>query len=88
MAERWTIKGRIVVDHILAELIEMRGSRDGLGGITVKVSARSKILTANFGDFLNRAGKILPDFDADKIRGVKQLLKPVASAARTAAVGT
>jgi hypothetical protein len=42
----------------------------------------------NFGDFLNRAGKILPDLDADKIRGVKQLLNPVATAARTAAVGT
>jgi hypothetical protein len=46
MAELWTIKGRIVVDHLLPELIEMNGSRSGLGGITVKVSARSKILTA------------------------------------------
>ena len=42
----------------------------------------------NFNGFLDRAGKILPGFDADKIRGVKQLLNPVAIAARTAAVGT
>jgi hypothetical protein len=40
----------------------------------------------NFGDFLQRAGKILPGLDANKIRGVKQLLNPVASAARTAGV--
>jgi hypothetical protein len=31
----------------------------------------------NFRDFLNRAGKILPDFDSDKIQGVKSLLNPV-----------
>lgn len=43
MPERWTVKGRIVVDHVLPELVEMSGSRSGLGGITVKVSARSKI---------------------------------------------
>ena len=42
----------------------------------------------NFKDFLNRAGKILPGLDADKIRGVKQLLNPVSSAARAAAVGS
>jgi hypothetical protein len=43
MSERWTIKGRIVVDHLLPELSEMRGSRSALPGIGVKVSARSKI---------------------------------------------
>ena len=45
MAERWTVKGRIVVDHTLPELQTMVGSRSGLKGITVRVSARSKVLT-------------------------------------------
>lgn len=43
MAEQWTVKGRVVVDHVLPELVEMLGSRTGIGGIQVKVSARSKI---------------------------------------------
>jgi hypothetical protein len=43
MSEKWTVKGRIVVDHVLPELTEMLGSRSAVGGITVKVSARSKI---------------------------------------------
>lgn len=43
MAEKWTITGRIVVDHVMPELAEMLGPRSGVGGIQVKVSARSKI---------------------------------------------
>src|SRR5262249_5354061 len=46
MSEQWTIKGRIVVDHLLPELVEMHGSRRALAGIQVKVSARSRVLTA------------------------------------------
>lgn len=46
MSEQWTIKGRLVVDHLLPELVEMHGSRSALAGIQVKVSARSKVLTA------------------------------------------
>jgi hypothetical protein len=42
MSEQWTLKGQIVVDHLLPELIEAFGARSGLGGITVHVSARSK----------------------------------------------
>ncbi|MEO8036349.1 MAG: hypothetical protein ABI837_18075 [Acidobacteriota bacterium] len=59
MSEKWTVTGTIVVDHILPELIEMRGSRSGVEGIQVKVSARSKIMQTremNFRDFLDRAG--------------------------------
>lgn len=43
MAEKWTVTGKVVVDHILPELTEMLGPRSGVGGIQVKVSARSKI---------------------------------------------
>lgn len=43
MSENWTIKGQIVVDHLLPELVEAFGPRNGLAGIAVKVSARSKI---------------------------------------------
>lgn len=43
MAENWTIKGKIVVDHVLPELDAMLGSQSPLEGIQVKVSARSKI---------------------------------------------
>jgi uncharacterized protein YndB with AHSA1/START domain len=43
MAEKWTVKGRIVVDHLLPELQTMHGARSGVDGIIVKVSARSKI---------------------------------------------
>lgn len=43
MAEKWTVTGTIVVDHVLPELTEMLGARSGVGGIQVKVSARSKI---------------------------------------------
>ena len=44
MAENWTVKGQIVVDHQLPELTEAFGPRNGLAGIKVKVSARSKVL--------------------------------------------
>lgn len=43
MSENWTIKGQIVVDHLLPELAEVFGARNGVAGVTVKVSARSKI---------------------------------------------
>jgi hypothetical protein len=44
MAESWTVKGRIVVDHLLPEHVEAFGTREGVAGVTVKVSAaRSKI---------------------------------------------
>jgi hypothetical protein len=39
----------------------------------------------NFRDFLDRAGKILPGFDADKIARTKSLLNPAPKAATTAA---
>ena len=45
MAEKWTLKGRVVVDHLLPELKEAFGAREGVPGVTVKVSARSKIPT-------------------------------------------
>ncbi|MDP9145478.1 MAG: hypothetical protein M3N43_12410 [Actinomycetota bacterium] len=44
MSEKWTVKGQIVVDHELPELAEAFGPRNGLAGIIVKVSARSKVL--------------------------------------------
>lgn len=43
MAERWTVKGKIVVNHLLPELKEMLGTQSALEGIQVKVSARQKI---------------------------------------------
>jgi hypothetical protein len=46
MSERWTIKGRIVVDHVLPELVQMDGARSGVAGIQVKVSARSRVAIA------------------------------------------
>src|SRR5688500_6343404 len=45
MPEKWTVKGRVVVDHLLPELKEAFGGRVGVPGVTVKVSARSKIPT-------------------------------------------
>jgi hypothetical protein len=42
-AQNWTIKGKVVVDHLLPELTEIYGNRSGLPEVTVKVSARSKI---------------------------------------------
>ena len=42
-AEKWTIKGRIVASHTLPELTKAFGTSSGVAGITVKVSARSKI---------------------------------------------
>lgn len=44
MSEKWTLKGQIVVDHLLPELAEAFGARSGLGGIMVHVSARSRVL--------------------------------------------
>ena len=49
MPERWTVTGKVVVDHILPELTEMLGSRSGLNGIQVKVSARSKVPVVGWG---------------------------------------
>jgi hypothetical protein len=43
--EKWTLKGRVVVDHLLPELKEAFGAREGVPGVAVKVSARSKIPT-------------------------------------------
>lgn len=43
MAETWTVKGKVVVDHVLSELDQMLGTQSPLEGIQVKVSARSKI---------------------------------------------
>ncbi|HEX6014649.1 MAG TPA: hypothetical protein VFY87_23230 [Geminicoccaceae bacterium] len=45
MPEKWTVKGRVVVDHLLPELKEAFGEREGVPGAVVKVSARSKIPT-------------------------------------------
>ena len=45
MAEKWTIKGRIVVDHLLPELSKAFGAREGVPKAVVKVSARSKVLS-------------------------------------------
>jgi hypothetical protein len=45
MSEQWSVKGQIVVDHLLGELTEAYGARSGLSGIAVKVSARSKMPT-------------------------------------------
>lgn len=47
MAETWTVKGKIVVDHVLPELTEMLGgARSPIEGIQVKVSARSRVALA------------------------------------------
>ncbi|MGD9510448.1 MAG: hypothetical protein AB7I59_12560 [Geminicoccaceae bacterium] len=43
MAEKWTVTGRIVVDHLLPELAQAFGAREGVPKAIVKVSARSKI---------------------------------------------
>lgn len=45
MSENWSVKGQIVVEHLLPELSEVFGERNGVAGITVKVSARSRIPT-------------------------------------------
>jgi len=45
VSETWTVKGQVVVDHLLPELAEAFAGRSALAGITVKVSARSKVLT-------------------------------------------
>jgi hypothetical protein len=42
-SEKWTVKGKIMVTHVLPELSQVFGTSNGLAGITVKVSARSKI---------------------------------------------
>lgn len=43
--QTWTIRGRLEVDHLLPELEAILGSSSPLDGITVKVSARSRVLT-------------------------------------------
>jgi hypothetical protein len=43
MSEKWTVKGKIMVEHVLPELAEAFGENGGVAGITVKVSARSKL---------------------------------------------
>ncbi|MEO1090251.1 MAG: hypothetical protein AAFX81_06445 [Pseudomonadota bacterium] len=63
MAQKWTLKGRIVVDHVLPELAEAFGAREGLPGVTVKVSARSKI---PFGwGWWRSWGKVVTDRDGN-----------------------
>lgn len=42
-AEKWTVKGRIMVKHVLPELTEAFGENGAVAGITVKVSARSRL---------------------------------------------
>jgi len=42
-SEKWTVKGKIMVQHVLPELTQVFGGNGGVAGITVKVSARSKI---------------------------------------------
>jgi hypothetical protein len=42
-AQKWTVKGKVMVEHLLPELISMHGAKSGLPGVIVKVSARSKI---------------------------------------------
>ena len=42
--ERWTVKGKITAEHVLPELKEAFGTSDGVGGVTVRVSARSNVL--------------------------------------------
>ena len=61
MAEQWTLKGRIVVDHLLPELAEAFGTREGIPGVTVKVSARSKIPTG--WGWWNSWGKVVTGAD-------------------------
>lgn len=41
--QRWTIKGTVKVKHLMPELKNAFGTSNGLAGIKVKVSARSKI---------------------------------------------
>ncbi len=44
-AEKWTLKGKLVVAHVLPELTQLLGSAKGpVAGVTVKVSARSRVL--------------------------------------------
>jgi hypothetical protein len=42
-SEKWTVKGRITAARTLPELTQAFGATSGVAGITVKVSARSKI---------------------------------------------
>ena len=42
-AQTWTVKGKIVVDHLLPELVQMHGARSAVPHVQVKLSARSKI---------------------------------------------
>jgi hypothetical protein len=68
MAESWTVKGRIVVDHLLPELVEAFGTREGVAGVTVKVSALSKI-PGGWG-WWNSWGKLTTDSDG-QLRGLR-----------------
>jgi hypothetical protein len=42
-AQKWTVKGKVMVDHLLPELVAMHGEKSGLPEVIVKVSARSKV---------------------------------------------
>lgn len=42
--QTWTIRGRVEVRHLLPELVQILGAESPLAGITVKVSARSRVL--------------------------------------------
>ena len=44
MSEKWTVKGRILVEHVLPELAAAFGEHGGVAGVTVEVSARSKLV--------------------------------------------
>jgi len=41
--DKWTVKGKVTVSHVLPELTHLLGPSSGVAGITVKVSARSAL---------------------------------------------
>lgn len=61
-SQKWTIKGQIMVEHVLPELSKAFGDKEGVAGITVKVSARSRLPLNKWGTW-NSWGKLTTKAD-------------------------
>lgn len=69
--QKWTVKGKVQVQHVMPELAAMHGSQSGVPGVEIKVSARSKIpfgwgTWSNWGTYRTKADG---SFEVSKERG-------------------
>jgi len=81
-AQKWTVKGKVMVEHLLPELTEIFGQKSGLPEVLVKVSARSRVLGVwgtwnSWGEFptgRNGSFKVSEDHNGDRRQFKVQVL--------------